>query len=130
MPEAGEAEVTCPVVYDSETTDIAFNPQFLIDALKVVDSDEVSFEMSAGNKPAMIKADGDVNVSQDLLRTLNLTETGRSFYEHSSPILAVLEEAESAVAQEHGELRGGLRPLQARDRRYRPGRRLGYCSWT
>ena len=42
-------------------------------------------------------------------RQLNLTDSGRSFYEHSSRILADLEEAESAVAQEHGELRGTLR---------------------
>ena len=42
-------------------------------------------------------------------RRLNLTETGRSFYEHSARILADLEEAESAVAQEHGELRGTLK---------------------
>ncbi len=41
-------------------------------------------------------------------RRLNLTETGRSFYERSARILADLEEAESAVAQEHGELRGTL----------------------
>ena len=42
-------------------------------------------------------------------RRLNLTETGRSFYERSARILADLDEAESAVAQEHGELRGTLR---------------------
>lgn len=42
-------------------------------------------------------------------RRLNLTDTGQSFYEHSARILADLEEAESAVAQEHGELRGSLR---------------------
>jgi DNA-binding transcriptional LysR family regulator len=42
-------------------------------------------------------------------RRLNLTDTGESFYEHSSRILADLEEAEAAVAQEHGELRGNLR---------------------
>ena len=42
-------------------------------------------------------------------RSLNLTETGRSFYERSSRIVADLEEAESAVAQEHGELRGRMR---------------------
>ena len=42
-------------------------------------------------------------------RTLNLTDTGRSFYEHSARILADLDEAESAVQQEHGELRGTLR---------------------
>ena len=42
-------------------------------------------------------------------RSLNLTETGRSFYEHSARILADLDEAEAAVLQEHGELRGRLR---------------------
>jgi len=42
-------------------------------------------------------------------RVLNLTETGQSFYEHSARILADLEEAEAAVQQEHGELRGTLR---------------------
>jgi len=42
-------------------------------------------------------------------RVLNLTETGRSFYKHGKRILADLEEAESAVQQEHGELRGSLR---------------------
>ncbi len=42
-------------------------------------------------------------------RVLNLTETGGSFYEHSARILADLEEAEAAVQQEHGELRGTLR---------------------
>jgi DNA-binding transcriptional LysR family regulator len=42
-------------------------------------------------------------------RRLNLTETGRSFYEHSARILADLDEAEAAVLQQHGELRGSLR---------------------
>jgi len=42
-------------------------------------------------------------------RRLNLTDTGRSFYERSARILADLDEAESAAAQEHGELRGNLR---------------------
>ena len=42
-------------------------------------------------------------------RRLNLTDTGQSFYEHSARILADLDEAEAAVGQEHGELRGNLR---------------------
>ncbi len=42
-------------------------------------------------------------------RVLNLTDSGRSFYERGVRILADLEEAEAAVQQEHGELRGTLR---------------------
>jgi len=50
-----------------------------------------------------------VQLLQRTTRRLNLTDTGRSFYERSSRILADLEEAEAAVHQEHGELRGTLR---------------------
>lgn len=42
-------------------------------------------------------------------RRLSLTDSGAAFYERSVRILADLDEAESAVAQEHGELRGQLR---------------------
>ena len=42
-------------------------------------------------------------------RRLNLTDSGQSFYERSARILADLDEAESALAQEHGELHGTLK---------------------
>ncbi len=42
-------------------------------------------------------------------RVINVTDTGKSFYEHSARILADLNEAEAAVQQEHGELRGTLK---------------------
>jgi DNA-binding transcriptional LysR family regulator len=42
-------------------------------------------------------------------RRLNVTDTGQSFYERSARILADLEEAESAVLLQHGELNGTLR---------------------
>lgn len=42
-------------------------------------------------------------------RRLNLTDTGRSYYERSLQILADVEEAESTVSQAHCELRGRLR---------------------
>ena len=42
-------------------------------------------------------------------RRLSLTDTGRSFYEHSRRILADLDEAEAAAAQAHGELSGTLK---------------------
>ncbi len=42
-------------------------------------------------------------------RRLDITDSGRSFYEHSARILADLDEAESAVRQQHGRLHGVLR---------------------
>ncbi|MFW6061724.1 MAG: DNA polymerase III subunit beta, partial [Planctomycetota bacterium] len=55
-PEAGEAEVSCPIQLEGDPLDIAFNPAFLLDALKVADSDQISFELNAGNKPAVIRS--------------------------------------------------------------------------
>ncbi|MEM8815522.1 MAG: LysR family transcriptional regulator [Pseudomonadota bacterium] len=42
-------------------------------------------------------------------RRLDLTDTGRGFYERSARILADLDEAEAAAAQSHGELSGTLK---------------------
>ena len=56
---AGEAELTCPVSYDGEAMEIAFNPVFLTDALRVIDADSIHLEMSGSNKPAVIKAGND-----------------------------------------------------------------------
>ena len=35
--------------------EIGFNPGFLTDALKVVDSDEITLELSAPNRPGLLK---------------------------------------------------------------------------
>lgn len=42
-------------------------------------------------------------------RQLKVTDPGQNFYQHSARILADLDEAEAALLQEHGELRGTLR---------------------
>ncbi len=42
-------------------------------------------------------------------RRLNLTDTGRAYYQRSVAILADLEEAENAVTQAHGALKGRLK---------------------
>lgn len=42
-------------------------------------------------------------------RALAITDSGSSFYQHASRILADLEEAEAAVAQQHGELQGRIK---------------------
>jgi len=46
---------------------------------------------------------------QRTTRRLNITDTGRSFYERAARVLSDLDEAEAAVLQEHGELRGTLK---------------------
>jgi DNA polymerase-3 subunit beta len=58
-PETGEAEVQCPITLEGEPVEIGFNPSFLTDAMRVIDAEEISVEMSASNKPAVIKSGAD-----------------------------------------------------------------------
>ncbi len=58
-PETGEAEVECPITLEGEPMEIGFNPSFLTDVLRVVDSDEITVEMTAANKPAILKSGSD-----------------------------------------------------------------------
>jgi DNA polymerase III subunit beta len=58
-PESGEARVDFACKFDGADIAIGFNPTFLVDALKVVDSDEVAFEMTTPNRPGLVK--GGVN---------------------------------------------------------------------
>lgn len=55
-PEAGEAQVNFACKYEGADIEIGFNPAFLVDALRVVDSDEISLEMTAPNRPGLLKA--------------------------------------------------------------------------
>jgi len=55
-PEMGEAEVRIPVEkFDGEAIDIGFNPQFVLDALKVADTDQVTLEFKAPSKPGVLR---------------------------------------------------------------------------
>lgn len=54
-PEAGEATINFACKYEGADIEIGFNPIFLTDALKVVNSDEISFEMLAPNRPGLLK---------------------------------------------------------------------------
>ena len=58
-PERGEAEVECPISYEGEPMEIAFNPGFLTDVLRVIGSANISFEMNASNKPAVLRSGPD-----------------------------------------------------------------------
>jgi DNA polymerase-3 subunit beta len=54
-PESGEATVNFPCKFEGSDVEIGFNPTFLTDALRVVDSDEISLEMTAPNRPGLLK---------------------------------------------------------------------------
>lgn len=54
-PGAGEATVNFPCKFEGADIEIGFNPAFLIDALKVVAAEEVAFEMTASNRPGLLK---------------------------------------------------------------------------
>jgi DNA polymerase-3 subunit beta len=55
-PEAGEATINFPCKYEGTDVEIGFNPAFLTEALRVVDNDEVTFEMTAPNRPGLLKS--------------------------------------------------------------------------
>ena len=56
-PEMGEAEINVEVSqYEGEAIDIGFNPVYLLDALKVVDENQVFLEVEAPNKPGVLQA--------------------------------------------------------------------------
>ena len=54
-PEAGEATVNFPCKFEGTDVEIGFNPQFLVEALRVVDTDELSLEMTAANRPGLLR---------------------------------------------------------------------------
>lgn len=56
-PDVGEARETVPVKYTGREMTIAFNPEFLMAPLKVLDSDEVYFELIDELSPGVMKAD-------------------------------------------------------------------------
>jgi len=58
-PESGEAEVNLDVEYDGGALEIGFNPDFLVDVLRVVEEERIQFEASEPTRPALIRAGKD-----------------------------------------------------------------------
>jgi len=58
-PEAGEAEINLKVDYQGESLKVGFNPQYLLEMLRVVDAAEVVFEFVDSSKPGLVKAGTD-----------------------------------------------------------------------
>ncbi|MDD4890392.1 MAG: DNA polymerase III subunit beta [Phycisphaerae bacterium] len=57
--EAGEASVQCKIDFTGEPLEIGFNPQYLMDALKVIGDPTCSIEMQESTKPGLVKAGAD-----------------------------------------------------------------------
>jgi DNA polymerase-3 subunit beta len=55
-PETGDAQINMPVDYKGEPIEIGFNPQFLIDALRVIQATEFELELGQADRPGLIKS--------------------------------------------------------------------------
>ncbi len=57
-PEVGEARESLAINYKGKDFGIAFNPSFLLDALKALDTDEVFLELTDELSPGVLKING------------------------------------------------------------------------
>lgn len=55
-PETGDARVEMPVNYEGEPIEIGFNPQFLVDVLRVIKAKEFDLELGQQDRPGLIKS--------------------------------------------------------------------------
>tara|TARA_X000000368_G_scaffold334075_1_gene271475 strand:- start:452 stop:1591 length:1140 start_codon:yes stop_codon:yes gene_type:complete len=56
-PETGEAEIEVPITsFTGDRLEIAFNPVYIMDALKVIDSNEITIELKKSEKPGLIRS--------------------------------------------------------------------------
>ncbi|MBU0678773.1 MAG: DNA polymerase III subunit beta [Verrucomicrobia bacterium] len=56
-PDVGESKETIPVKFSGKDVSVAFNPEFMMDPLKCLQSDEIHIEMTDELSPGVIKAD-------------------------------------------------------------------------
>ena len=57
-PDVGEARESIAINYDGDDIAIAFNPQYVMDPLKVLEEDEVYLEVSDELSPGVLKGTG------------------------------------------------------------------------
>ena len=58
-PSEGEATIDVPIDYTDTGLEIGFNPHFLIEALRTVHSEEVTFDLKDSNRPGLLKGAPD-----------------------------------------------------------------------
>ena len=55
--EVGEARETLPTKYNGKEIAIVFNPEYVMDPIRSLDSDEIAIELTDSHAPALIKCD-------------------------------------------------------------------------
>lgn len=55
-PETGDAQIQMSIEYEGEPIEIGFNPQFLIDVMRVIKSDTFDLHLGQSDRPGMIKS--------------------------------------------------------------------------
>ncbi len=58
-PDVGEANDEIEVSYEGEEIKVGYNVNYLIDAIDVVDEEDIVFELRPGMKPGMVRTVGD-----------------------------------------------------------------------
>jgi DNA polymerase-3 subunit beta len=54
-PDVGDAAETMPAPFNGEPLEIAFNPQFLIEGVDSVDTDELAIQLSSPLRPGLLR---------------------------------------------------------------------------
>jgi DNA polymerase-3 subunit beta len=62
-PDVGDASEAMPAPYSGEPMEIAFNPQFVIEGIDSVSSDEISLQVSSPLRPGLLRPVGDEDFS-------------------------------------------------------------------
>jgi DNA polymerase-3 subunit beta len=55
-PETGDAEINMEVDFEGEEMKLGFNPQYLLEMLRVVDEEKVVFEFTDSKKPGVLRS--------------------------------------------------------------------------
>lgn len=55
-PETGDAKIDLAIDYDGDAIEIGFNPQFLVDVLRVLEADEFELHLGQSDRPGLFKA--------------------------------------------------------------------------
>lgn len=54
-PETGDAEINLEVDFQGAETTVGFNPQYLLEMLRVADQEKISFEFTDSKKPGLLR---------------------------------------------------------------------------